>query len=158
MVCSGVSACFVNQFSYKIMYKTLDRQFQGFECHLIPQTITTGEVQFLPLPWVLGRARARFPNSGKKSSLTTISHPESSGVLASGWSPGETLGNSKKLTFLIGCLVTAYIVLFELKYPSQHFALIRAFLHSLTFPSISKLQYFHTVCVGPCVNVLYSSD
>ena len=38
---------------------------------------------------------------------------QSSRSLASGWSPGETLGKSKKkkMTFLIGCSVTPCIVL-----------------------------------------------
>ena len=40
-----------------------------------------------------------------------ILYPESSGSLASGWSPGETLENSKKNNFLIGCPVKACIVL-----------------------------------------------
>ena len=31
--------------------------------------------------------------------MCAISYPESSGSLASGWSTGETLGNSKKNTF-----------------------------------------------------------
>ena len=42
---------------------------------------------------------------------TPISYPESSGFLVSGCTLGETLENSKKLNFLIGCSVTASIVL-----------------------------------------------
>ena len=42
-----------------------------------------------------------------KCSCKSMSSPESSGSLASGWLPGETLGNSN----IIGCLITACIVL-----------------------------------------------
>ena len=72
MVCSGVSSCFVNQFSYN------DRR---------------GLISAAPSG--PGRVQAHFPNSGRKSSLTTISYPESLGSLVSGWSPEETLRNSK---------------------------------------------------------------
>ena len=42
-----------------------------------------------------------------KCSCKSMSSPESSGSLACGWLPGETLGNSN----IIGCLITACIVL-----------------------------------------------
>ena len=41
----------------------------------------------------------------------SISYPESLGSLASGWSPEETLGNSKNCNFFIGCPVTGLIYL-----------------------------------------------
>ena len=40
-----------------------------------------------------------------------ITYQESSSSLASGWSPGETLGKSKKFNFLLGCPVMVGIVL-----------------------------------------------
>ena len=43
--------------------------------------------------------------------LCTISYTESTGVLVSGWAPEKTLENSKNFFFLIGCPVTACIVL-----------------------------------------------
>ena len=40
--------------------------------------------------------------------MIAISYPESSGFLASGWSPGETLENSKKIAFFDWLLLVLF--------------------------------------------------
>ena len=57
-----------------------------------------------------GKVRLR---DAPQERLRAILYPESSGFLVSGWTPwpGEALENSKKTIFLIGCPVTACIVL-----------------------------------------------
>ena len=61
--------------------------------------------------WPLPPARNQSPLAFWSAGGRPISYPESSGFLVSGWAPVETLGNSKKLNFLIGCPATTSIVL-----------------------------------------------
>ena len=58
------------------------------------------------------KAKGNFSFWDKKVGFLTISYPESSGSLASGWSPGKILEYLKKnLNFWIGRPVMACIVL-----------------------------------------------